>query len=238
VDLQALNEGIFGGKGAMGGTLVIRHSRYDRFQDQDKAVAAIDRAISKYPFDLRRSEALFAEAGFRRGADGVLVNGAGERMEMDVWADAGPQYEKEQAILGATWMEAGIKTSTTFVPPARLRDAKYRSSFSSLHTTSAGRLESLLTREIPGEDNRWRGSNRGSWSSSEYDRLWESLNTTLDPDERVAQVTQMMKLVSEQLPLWMLYSNPSVSAYVAELRGPNSSSLNADVWNIHTWELR
>jgi ABC-type transport system substrate-binding protein len=135
-------------------------------------------------------------------------------------------------------MEAGIETRTTFVPPARLRDGQYRSSFSSLHTTSAGRLESLYSKEIPVEERRWRGGNRGSWSDPEYDRLWEALNTTLDPDERVGQVAQMMKIVSEQLPVWVLYSNPSVSAHVSELSGPNSASLNSDVWNIHTWELR
>jgi peptide/nickel transport system substrate-binding protein len=149
VDLQALNDGIFGGKGAMGGTLVIKYSRYDRFQDQDQAVAAIDQAIAKYPFDLRRAEALLTEAGFHKGSDGIQVNTRGERLSMDVWADAGPQYEKEQAILGATWQQVGVETHTTFVPPARLRDGQYRSSFPALHTTSAGGMESLASRGIP-----------------------------------------------------------------------------------------
>lgn len=238
IDLDALNEGLFGGRGAMGGTLVIRYSRYDRFHDQDRALAEIDRAITKYPFDLRRAEALLAEAGFRRGSDGIQVNSAGERLSMEVWADAGPQYEREQAILAATWLEIGIETRASYVPPARLRDGRYRSSFSSLHTTSAGRLESLSSGEIPTEERRWQGSNRGSWSNAEYDRLWEQLNTTLDPDERIRQVARMMKIVSDELPAWMLYSNLSIAAHVSELTGPTNASLNTDVWNIHTWELR
>ncbi len=48
----------------------------------------------------------------------------------------------------------------------------------------------------------------------------------------------MMKLVSDELPLWMLNSNQSVAAHVAALRGPNTASLDMDVWNIHEWELR
>jgi hypothetical protein len=47
----------------------------------------------------------------------------------------------------------------------------------------------------------------------------------------------MMKLVSDELPVWMLYSNPSVSAHVAALTGPDNASLNSDVWNIYEWEL-
>jgi ABC-type transport system substrate-binding protein len=166
------------------------------------------------------------------------MNASGETLNMDVWADAGPQYEKEQAILAGVWKDVGIETHTTFVPPARLRDGQYRSSFPSLHTTSAGRLDSLYSREIPVEERRWRGGNRGSWANSTYDHLWEALNTTLDPDVRVQQVAEMMRIVSDQLPVWLLYSNPSVSAHVAGLTGPDSASLNSDVWNIHEWELR
>jgi ABC-type transport system substrate-binding protein len=96
----------------------------------------------------------------------------------------------------------------------------------------------LYSKEIPSEKTRWRGGNRGGWSNVEYDRLWESLNTTLASEERVRQVAKMMKFVSEELPVWVLYSNRSVSACVSELKGPNSASLNSDVWTIHTWELR
>lgn len=49
---------------------------------------------------------------------------------------------------------------------------------------------------------------------------------------------QMLKVVSDKLPSWVLYYNASVSAHLAALQGPNSSSLSSDVWNIHTWELR
>lgn len=238
IDSEALNEGLFEGIGSMQGTLVGRFSRYDRFYDMEKAVAEVDKVIVHYPFDLRRAEDLLAEAGFRRGSDGVQTSATGERLSMEVWADAGPQYEKEQAILAATWRQAGIETRASFVPPTRLRDGQFRSSFPALHTTSVARLESLASSAIPTPATRWSGSNRGSWSSPEYDRLWDLLNTTLDPDQRIQQAAAMMRLMTEQLPMWVLYHNTSVSAHLASLTGPDSALLNADVWNIHTWELR
>jgi peptide/nickel transport system substrate-binding protein len=238
IDSEALNDGLFEGIGSMQGTLVGRFSRYDRFHDMEKAVAEVDKVTVRYPFDLRRAEDLLAEAGFRRAGDGLQTSATGERLNMEVWADAGPQYEKEQAILAATWRQAGIEARANFVPPTRLRDGQFRSSFPALHTTSVARLESLASSAIPTPATRWSGSNRGSWSSPEYDRLWDLLNTTLDPDQRIQQAAAMMRLMTEQLPMWVLYHNTSVSAHLAGLTGPDSALLNADVWNIHTWELR
>src|SRR5207249_2998543 len=120
-----------------------------------------------------------------KGADGVAASAGGERLSMEVWADAGPQYEKEQAVLADVWRGIGIEARTFFVPPARLRDNQFRSTFPSLHTTSAGRLESLATTGIPTPQNHFSGSNRGSWSTPEYDRIFEAFNTTLEPDRRV-----------------------------------------------------
>jgi peptide/nickel transport system substrate-binding protein len=193
--------------------------------------------MTHYPFDPRRAEEYLSEAGYRKGGDGVQVNAAGERLSMEVWADAGPQYEKEQAVLADVWRGIGVEARTSFVPPARLRDNQFRSSFPALHTTSAGRLESLATSGIPTPQNHWSGSNRGSWANPEYDRLFDAFNTTLEPDRRVDQVVQMLKLASEELPSWVLYYNQSVSAYAASVKGPDNSGLNTDTWNVYTWEV-
>jgi len=236
-DRQALNDAIFDGAGAMIDMFIAKHTAYDRVPDVERVISLAERAITRYPFDLRRAEEYFAEAGFRRGNDGVLINGAGERMSMEVWADAGPQYEKEQAIMADIWKGIGVETKVSFVPPARLRDNEWRSSFPALHTTSAGRLESMASVGIPTPQNRWGGSNRGSWSNAEYDRLWDAFNTTLEPSTRGDLAVQMLKMGSEELPMWVLYHNQSVSAHVAGVKGPNNSSLNSDTWNIYLWEV-
>jgi hypothetical protein len=40
------------------------------------------------------------------------------------------------------------------------------------------------------------------------------------------------------VPAWVLYYNPSIAAHLAVLHGPDSASLNTDVWNIHEWEMK
>ena len=71
--------------------------------------AAIDRAITKYPYDLRRSEQLMNEAGFVRGSDGmyggadgrfVIESKANASSDNDTHADLYPHIGKLIAIDG------------------------------------------------------------------------------------------------------------------------------------------
>ena len=237
VDRQALNEGIFEGDHEMSDMFYTRYSRYERVQDVDRALAEAERTITHYPYDVRRAEQLMGEAGFTKDRDGQFANPAGERPTLDVWSHTSPQYDKELAILADTWQRAGFDIKPTLLSAAALRDNQLRSSFPALYIASSGRLESFASASIPTAVNRWTGGNRGGWVNAEYDRLWQAFNATLDPSERIGQLVGMLKLLSDEVPAFVLYYNPSVSAHVAALRGPDSASLNADVWNIHEWEL-
>lgn len=62
LDKQVLNEALYEGEGIMTETILPTAVDYH---------PVIDRAIIKYPFDLRRAEQLMAEAGFIKGADGT-----------------------------------------------------------------------------------------------------------------------------------------------------------------------
>jgi ABC-type transport system substrate-binding protein len=102
-------------------------------------------------------------------------------------------------------------------------------------------LTNFTASSIPRPENRWFGNNRGAWANPDYDRLAESFNSTLDQNERVQQMAQMVKLLSEQLPAISLYYDVGAVPHVAALRGPrpvgpDTSGLIA--WNIQDWELR
>jgi peptide/nickel transport system substrate-binding protein len=238
IDRELLNEGIFSGDMEMSDMFLTRYSRSERLQDMDGALAEAQRTITHYPFDVRRTEQLMIEAGFPKGRDGIFASAAGERFSLEVWSHTSPQYEKELAILADTWQQAGFEVRPNVLPAAALRDNQLRSSFPALYVASSSRLESFASSSIPTAANRWTGGNRGAWVSPEYDRLWQSFNGTLEPAARTQQAIQMLKLLSDEVPAWVLYYNPSVAAHLATLRGPDSASLNSDVWNVHEWELR
>lgn len=238
IDRQALNDGIFDGGLEMSDLFMTRFSRRERLDNMDRALTEAERTVTHYPYDVRRAEQLMSEAGFARGRDGLYVSGAGELLTLEVRSHTSPQYEKELAILADTWQRAGFDIKPTILSAAALRDNQLRSSFPALYVASSSRLESFASSSIPTAANRWTGSNRGAWSSGEYDRLWQAFNGTLQPSERMQQAVAMLKLLSDEIPAWVLYFNPSVSAHHAVLRGPDSASLSSDMWNVHEWEMR
>ena len=108
--------------------------------------AEVDRAVVKYPYDLRRTEQYMAEAGFRRGSDGVYTD-ASERISFTLLSGGGSQNEKERAVLADGWRRAGFEVAETIMPPALATDAEYRATWPSVFTSAAALGEAVLRSE-------------------------------------------------------------------------------------------
>jgi peptide/nickel transport system substrate-binding protein len=234
-DKDALNDGLYGGEGVMSDTLIRPSVPF--YQD-------VLRAITRYPFDLRRGEQLMAEAGYNRGGDGILVNASGERLTPQLITASGASNSRQAAIQMDGWRRAGVEVTLEMWPPARNRDLELRAAFPGLQSTAGSggyeRSYGFLSSAEIGGPPRWVGGNRGGWSNPEYDRLWTAYTVTLDPTERTRTFVQMEQLLSDQLPLIPLCFGFEVAAHLASLVGPdpNSADTNIITWNIHEWDLR
>ena len=235
VDKQAINDALFDGELPLADQFLPRTVPY---------FAELDRAISKYPYDVRQTERLLGEAGIARGADGAYLSPAsGERFGFEHWVIAGSQNEKQSAVMAETWRRAGLEVKEHAVPAAQSTDGQVRATFPALSSVATGggeaNLNFLTTTAIPSPANRWTGNNRGGWVSPEYDRLWEAFNTTLDRVERNRQVIEMMRLATEDVAQLFLFHSANVTAHLSSLRGPELGTPDTLTnWNIHEWELR
>ena len=233
IDQQAVNEGLFEGRGTVGDTYIAREESY---------YPELDRALTKYPYDPRRSEQLMADAGFPKGRDGVFLNAAGERLGVPYLIVGGAEYEQFGAIMTDTWRRAGFDIQPSILPAIQMRDVQARATFPGLIVTPMGVGERILkyfsTPQIGTPANRWGGNNRGGWSSPEYDRLVEAYDSTLERGQRTQQVIQMMALISDVLPAFQVYYRFDVVAHLGELRGPAPMTPDSRMtWNIYEWEL-
>ena len=237
VDREALNLGLFDGEGAPTETMITPF--FQAYQD-------VDRAITKYPFDPRRTEQLLNEVGYIKGADGTFAMG-GERLALSFLQEAGNQTEREMSILIDTWRQVGIETRPTVMSSVQLRDYEIRATFPSVYSTAMGgavkggtkNLVNYTTPAMGTPANRWQGNNYSGWSNSEYDRLYQAFSSTLDSAERNRQVAQMAKLISDDVAFIMLFFNYNVSAHSSAVRGPDPKAFDTLVnWNIHEWEIR
>lgn len=234
LDKETINEALFEGQATVPHTFVPPESPY---------YADVDRVITKYPYDPRRTEQLMLEAGYTRDRAGFFVDPTGERLRPSLWNSAGAQREHLLAIIVDTWQRAGIEVQPFVMPNALERDQEARATYPGLlihgiSLSEAGSAQSLSSEQIGSPINRWNGNNRGGWSNPEYDRLWERFNSTLDRAEQVQAVVQMMKLRSEQVPNLPLHYGLNVTSHVVALKGPEAGvSETTPHWNIHRWEL-
>lgn len=236
LDRQALSDALWHGEG-------INLDSF--FSPRLEFFPAIERAIVKYPYDLRATERLMAEAGFTRGADGVYSSPTEGRFTLDVRATVGPESEAERTTAASGWRQAGFDTHESLLPVALSSDGQARATFTGVSTNAQSSTEptmvaSFTTATIARPENRWNGINRGGWSNPEYDRAADLFNTLLDPAERIQQRAAIAKIWSEQLPGLMLYYNLNAAPHLAAVTGPTlpaPESMGYVGWNIHEWDM-
>jgi len=235
LDKQTLNDTLYEGEGIMTETILPATVDYH---------AAIDRAITKYPYDLRRSEQLVAEAGFVRGADGLYTSPAEGRLSFELKVNASALYENERSIMASGWRQAGFEVQEAALPAAQAQDGQARASYPGLYSFSTGlgegALANFVTAATPRADNRWFGNNRGAWSNAEYDRLADAFNATLDRNQRIQQMADMTRLLSDELPAISLYYDLGAVAHLAAVKGPvpvGPDTSGLVTWNIVDWDL-
>ena len=235
IDRQGLVDGLIAGEAPPAETMVPPSVDY---------FPAVERAINKFSYDPRLTEQLFAEAGFRRGGDGVYMTAAGQRFSPELRAVANGQEERENAIIADSWRRVGVDVRSRLLSDIEDADREFRSTFPAFSAANTGLDEptlllKLYSQNIPTAANRWMGSNRGGWSNPDYDRLYEGLTQSLERNARNQAVVDAMKLVNDELPIFPLYYNYIVTAHSASLIGPREYAPGGSgMLDVATWEWR
>jgi peptide/nickel transport system substrate-binding protein len=203
---------------------------------------ALDSSILTYPFDPRESERLMNQAGFSKGADG-FYRGEDGRLSFEAATVTSAASATELIVLADSLRAAGLDFQQRVVPAAQAQDNQVRSTYPTMFvsTTNSGEaaVGNLTSAQISSAATRWRGANRGGWSSGDYDRLLGVFNTSLDRVERVGLMRQMLRLYSEELPSLSLFFRGSAFAFANGITGPaRAAPESSPAWNIHLWEYR
>lgn len=233
IDRQPANEAAYGGQASLADSMISPDSEWG---------PAMDASIITYPYDLRRAEALMGEAGFTKGPDGTYA-GPAERFSAELATQESPDSVPELLVMADGLRRAGFEVQERVIPAALSRDIETLVSYPAMLTTSTfigdWALMTLVADQIPLASNRWRGSNRTSWSDPEFERLYALFNHTLDHSERGGLVRQMARISSEQLPFVSLFYPASFTVYAAAVKGPAKAAAESNPsWNVHEWEFQ
>ncbi len=207
----------------------------------DPLFPAVDRAVTKYPWDPDRALALLREAGWSRRGD-QLVNDAGQQFTLDIRTTAGADNETEASLLASDLGKLGMQITQTIAAQSRIRDSEYRVTFPGLNTTAQsidvpGTMLIALSEQCATAERRFVGSNRGCWKNADFDRFYNLAATTLDPTERGQAVVDALKILTDDVGIIGLTYNSENLAVKKGLVGPGPRwpAQVGSTWNVHEW---
>lgn len=174
-----------------------------------------------YDFDLQKAADLFAEAGWKKGADGILTNDKGEKFAVSIRTLAGDKTkEASEAIVADSWKQAGIQVDIDNQPSSIIYDDQHLFHFGwpSVFLFNYGGNPNLLADEykcadIPSEANSWSGGNISGFCSPDYDKEFavKVIDQQLDVKDREEIAGRLAKVWSRDLFFLPLYAKSEVA---------------------------
>ncbi len=202
----------------------------------------------RYPYDPNRASSMLDQAGWRRGADGILTHPSLSRLRIDNRTT--PGNERKLAVIADAWRRLGVDAEELVMPAARVRDREYRQAYPAAETTARGNEDTVFTRlegtAIPTRENTFSGNNRGHWRNDEYDRLVGLYRGGLREQDRGPLARQIQDIMLDELPILLLnyevsvvLARTGVTAFSDDFPGGADSGRGYGTYsrNAHEWDV-
>lgn len=164
-----------------------------------------------YPYDLRKALQLMAEAGWTKGADGILAHSpSGERFGYQVLIRQGGTWLKQNSVIQGYWKELGIDLELHTLTPAEQSDNKFIGTKPGAANVTAGGTHSRYhSKDIPTEANNWTGgSNRGRLNDPKIDAMIERIEVSIADDQARAAYREYIDYAMDYVVFFPFYWEP------------------------------
>ena len=214
---------------------------------QDPDYAKVAEGAPRYAYDPNRAQQLFADAGWQRGPDGILVNASGSRFELEYRA-IGAEAESTAAAVADFWKQVGIDTQLNFVPRARASDDEWMAKFPGI------RNHAMVSSPVGGATSRyscerapWRTnwsyhrSNPAGYCTEEVEALDKAIEGAFPFDAKIVPFREMMLIALRDLPYLPLYYDAEVAAVRSNVSGINRvppKNRGRLAMSAHTWTIQ
>ncbi|HEY3118448.1 MAG TPA: ABC transporter substrate-binding protein [Chloroflexota bacterium] len=233
LDRQALLDGLQGGQGQIAEGFLTPDTDY-----YDQGV----RQITRYPHDPAQAERLLQSAGLVKQGERAYVTADGKRFSFELRSAASDQEAREAAINADLWKQLGADVQTRSLSAEEFKDGEVRSAYPAFFDTdTSGIAEEVIYVKLYGPNaataaTRWQGSNRGGYSSPDFDALYQQLTTSLERSAQVDAVLKSARYISEQALVFPLYYNYGVKARIGALKGPQATAPSGSTtWAVEQW---
>jgi peptide/nickel transport system substrate-binding protein len=196
----------------------------------------LESAIVQYPYDPNRALQLFAEAGWTRGPDGILVHQAsGERFESKIAARPTSGADKILALIADQWKTLGVQMDIQLLSPAQAADRRVLGTQAygiiSSQSNSRSVLPPMHTNLLATDANRWSGRNLQGYSNPRVDVLIDRVTVALDERDQMELHRQLLRETTDDVALMALYWQVDPVLVAAGVTGVTYNGTS----NIYQW---
>ena len=194
LDREALSVAVNGGQGQLAATSLLPSS--------DPLYEVTRDGLRQFPYSPDRARALFREAGWSTGADGVLRHSSDNRaFRTSVWAS--PGREQEIAAFASYWRELGIEVEEFVIGAAQVRDREFRARHPGWDSTG-GDIMDMMASPAGTAENRWAG-NRNGFEDPRAQRLVGALRSSIAVRDQLQAMRGVQEYVFAEWPALPLY---------------------------------
>lgn len=211
--------------------------------DQSPAMWSYDPHVQPYPHDPARARALFEQAGWAPGPDGVLVRD-GRRLAVDITTVIGNSTRvKAETLIQADLREVGVEVSVRNYPAnllfaahgvggilanGRFDFALYGWSFS----PDPDDTDTIGPESVPPD-----GVNYSFFRDADIGR-WQREGAALYArSARLPYYWKIQQRIHDQVPFHTINFQASIDAVNTDLRNFKPVPAVADFWNAYEWEI-
>jgi peptide/nickel transport system substrate-binding protein len=202
---------------------------------------------TKYEFNVDKANQILEAAGWKKGPDGIRAKD-GKKLRFLYQTSINAPRQKTQAIVKQAAARAGVElelksvTASVYFSSDVANPDTYTKFYTDLqmYTTTMTQpdpelfMNQFTSWEIASKDNKWQGRNITRWRNEEYDKLYRSAESELDPVKRAALFVKMNELVIQNVVVIPVVFRPRVAAVSNRMR-VEQSGWDSDFWNLANW---
>ena len=199
-------------------------------------------------FNPDKAAQVLEAAGWKKGGDGVRAKD-GKKLKIVYQTSNNALRQKTQQVVKQAAAKAGIemelKTVTASVyfssDPANLDTYAHFSTDIQMYTTTMTQpdpeifMNQFTTAEVASRDNKYQGRNITRWRNEEYDKMFRTAESEMDPVKRAALFVKMNDLVIQHVVVTPVVQRPAVAAVSNRLKDTTRSGWDSDFWRLPFW---
>jgi peptide/nickel transport system substrate-binding protein len=181
----------------------------------DPRAPLVGEPFARYRYDPVAAAQQLAAAGWRRGADGRLVNQEGRQLQIEVLG-ANDTWTKEVALVADYWRQLGIDAAEVIPSRALARDNERMAAYTGVMIRARSSAENVFqafdSRFWAASDNRFASPNRGQYANADLDQLIDRLHRTIDERQQGLILKEMGEIIAIDLPAMPIYFRTNFAA--------------------------